>query len=73
MCSCCSTQNDEEAEAVTLLEERDERSAEARRLAADAALRRAGSMLRPKRGNHQTASSSLRPGIHGDGMRWDAG
>ena len=78
MCmSCCTSVVDETSDPLLSSDRIDSMSAEARRKAADAALRRAGSMakaLRPKQkkqeGQRCNATSSS---AYGDGMRWTAG
>ena len=70
--SCCGVDEDEESGRL-LTENGGERSGEARRRAADAALRRAGAFAQRARPKPSVPSDSGAPNITGTGMRWEAG
>ena len=76
LCSCCAS-IDADEEGEFLIHDRIDRNepvSEARRKAADAALRRAGSMAQRLRPQKAVAKPSVeRAPFHGDGMRWTAG
>ena len=73
LCSCCTTGMTGDEEDGLLGDANSARSDEARRKAAEAALRRAGALAQRARPPPRSSSSNTRPSSISNNMRWEGG
>ena len=73
LCSCCTTGMTGDEEDGLLGDANSARSDEARRKAAEAALRRAGALAQRARPPPRSSSSNTRPSSVSNNMRWEGG